>query len=1465
MTAIHPSLGPKSFAPRRDPGRWVARVLCVFFALIGLIPPSAGALTRWAPVRDWAARETARVLNEQLGLTADYQVDISLWPLGLELRNVTLHSSDGGAPALIAPRVALKPRLFSLLAGRIDAGQISVEEPQLRVIVKEGALANLNVRLPTGGGGQEFRAASIAITDAQLSAEVDGIKLESQAFDLDVFAEGTEIFEVALRAATTSIVRERKTPGAARESALDEDVLCQLDARVRVEKSELLVRRLSLLGVIDASPESGTEPVCELEGIRQDPRRVLMRLSGLRIEHDAGTPRQVTGHVLLQAPLDITSRYMALGPLTGWVQVSGELDVSPRTTLPEFHGKIRTGRIGLKGYTLVAQAEGELHLIRDRLLVSAFRAGYADGNVLLEDISVDLLGPGMPLHVRHGVATSLTFPGLMRDVDVTPNTIVNWDLSRVLIEDFKGTLDPPTLSGRLSAETRNFEVFDRAVHDGARRHMIGVPRAKLNGTFGVYGSSVRFDNMRAEFGKSVLTTSVQIGYDNSIVLSVPEGSVLELGDVSPLIDIPMAGQARLDVRMAGDMSDPVLTGSLGISDLWFAGFPIGNLATQSLRFVPLVVELERAVLTKGTSEFQLSQARLDFDNDATIAASALVKSPRIDLRDFFAMWHFDQDPRWDSISGKGTVEGRVSYVLGGQEDACKGGNLYVRGDLDLSASSLFAEDYSGVSASFDFNWFDVEASYLGMRLNVPSLTLHKGAGTLLGSVRVTGGGHVNGELLASLVPLSAVQGLGPLGKHAVGTVSAEAEVSGTLDALAARVQARISPLRIGRSELPASALSIALEPIAGAPDRIGTSGCGAPQYAAFNRADYDADRPLGVFRVTGQLFGEQIRLNQFEITRQSAKHVRGRVQFQALDLVALSNLSPALALLDPQPTGQLDAQPTGQLDAQLDIQDLALERPLAATASLHLTHLSLDYADTHIEAADPTRLRLEGGNLEMPAFTVHARAKSGQTGVFDLGGRLRNLSEQPSVDLRFTLRPTALDGFVGLIPGAERARGMLGGQIAVSGPLSAPVYRGGFSLTNGAVYLRGSPQSITELDLKLAVAPGELIIENGAFSYGGGRVTLRGNAPLTGFRLGELRTFITARNVSLPLASGVRATADADLRASWQPAGAQGGLRKQGLPQLVGNVVLSSFAYSRPVKMSANITDLAQRGKRTEFDSYQPEGDLVSFDVNVRSTKPLALENNLIDASLIIEDDVLTLAGTNQRFGIRGALRIVPGGRVRLTRNEFEIQQGRVRFEDPTRIAPLVDVTAVTDFRRSGGGFEVNTSPSSNSAATSGDWKVTMHAHGDAETLRIDLSSQPQLSQDDIFLLLTLGLTRAELDQVQSSSLGESVALEALGAFTGADQVVTDAIPVIDEFRLGSFSSRSGRTEPAITIGKRLSERIRAYVTSGLSESRDVRSNVEVKLNRKVSIEGSYDNVNDVSSSTLGNLGADIRWRLDFE
>jgi translocation and assembly module TamB len=68
-----------------------------------------------------------------------------------------------------------------------------------------------------------------------------------------------------------------------------------------------------------------------------------------------------------------------------------------------------------------------------------------------------------------------------------------------------------------------------------------------------------------------------------------------------------------------------------------------------------------------------------------------------------------------------------------------------------------------------------------------------------------------------------------------------------------------------------------------------------------------------------------------------------------------------------------------------------------------------------------------------------------------------------------------------------------------------------------------------------------------------------------------------------------------------------------------------------------------------------------------------------------------------------------------------------------------------------------------------------------------------------------------------------------------------------------------------VTVGKKITRDVRATVTSGISESREVRSSIEWRLGRRVSVQGSYDNANDANSSGLGNLGVDLRWRLEFE
>ena len=58
---------------------------------------------------------------------------------------------------------------------------------------------------------------------------------------------------------------------------------------------------------------------------------------------------------------------------------------------------------------------------------------------------------------------------------------------------------------------------------------------------------------------------------------------------------------------------------------------------------------------------------------------------------------------------------------------------------------------------------------------------------------------------------------------------------------------------------------------------------------------------------------------------------------------------------------------------------------------------------------------------------------------------------------------------------------------------------------------------------------------------------------------------------------------------------------------------------------------------------------------------------------------------------------------------------------------------------------------------------------------------------------------------------------------------------------------------------------MRASVTTSLSEANEVRSNLEYKATKNLSIQGSYDNSQSGGSAVGNNIGGDVRWRIEFE
>jgi translocation and assembly module TamB len=1460
----------------RDFGRIFARSLCVLFALLGALPLVSGWFLSSRPVTAWGERETARVLKQQLGLTASYRVELTLLPLRLTVNDLVVPASDGGGPALQVSRVTVTPRIFSLLSGKLDAGDVEVDRPQARVVIRDGKIWNLSYHLPELAKtkrrtSKQAPFGSLSVSDARFLLDIDGVHVDTGELDLDVFAEQGPTFEVALRSSGTHIWRERLVRGVpvppVGTTAADEDVLCRLELRLRYEPGDLLVRRLSALGAADLDPKQGTMPACDVAG-DDPPGRVMLRLSQLRIGFRKGELPLIDGHVALRAPLPLVNRFVRAGPLRGFISFTGDVRYDGRHKMPEVHGKLTGAGVEFERFKLAKTLDVDLDIADDAINIPRYEMAFADGDVVLKNGRIEPFSPGVVLRAERVDSRGMHFEGLMRDLGVSDETLIKWDFNDLRVLKIGGTIKPLKIDAEVYADTRNFEVFDRSFHDPNKKHMVGVKAPLVRGHLGVRPGSFDIYDTRTDFGGSSIGVKlVSIAYaDAAVKMSVLKGSRIDLADVSPLVDIPISGKAEVDVDMTGVPPAVLLTGNMKVQDFVFGGFPFGDILSSKIRFTPLVLELADVQAHKGKSDYNVPSARLDFDGPASLVTDARVKSPNFDLRDFFSIWHFDTDPRFDDIRGQSALDATVRYVLGGPEDRCAGGNLRVAGSARVNALDLFDERYDSGDAEFDFRWSDRDATYQGVDLIVPSLTLHKGSGTLVGSLGMRQGGQVYGHFVGSALPLSHLDALPNLLRAAEGEVSAVAEVGGTVDAMTLSASGRISPVRIGRASLPASNFDVQLVPIARAEKVIGTTRCGRPISGPFERADYDADASTGVFHGRGDLFGGQIKFDDLTISRQRNKVVRGDVIFSGLDLGALAELSPTL--------GDSETRLEGKVGGRLSLHEFHMKSPLDSKVELALSEWDVTRHGYRVELASGSQpIAFEEGRFSLLGIGFTATTPHGQRVTFDAQGSVFNVATSPEINAKLTLRPMPLASLVGVIPRAERADGVLSGELAVVGPLFAPRFSGGFDLEQGELSIRGLPLPVSDINVALRVDGNELRVEKASAKVGSGSLQMTGGAPLLGLGLGAAHFTITARELALPINDGIRAVADADLNVSFKSSNDVSA--EHDLPRVTGDVTLRTFEYTRPVTMTADISTLAQRGKRTEVDAYDPADDVVQFEIRLRSLRPMKLQNNLIEAELDVADEGLLLAGTNGRFGLRGAVTLRPRGKIFLRRSEFEITQGRVRFDDVTRIAPEVDVTAVTEYRR----YQTNTpatttaaptatSSSASSAPTSqaGRWRIQLHAHGDADKLRVDLTSDPALAQDDIFLLLTVGLTRAELDQAQSASVGESVALEALGSLSGADRAVTDAVPLIDEFRFGSaYSSRTGRTEPTVTIGKRLSQRIRANVTSGVADSREVSSNVEWQLSPRVSVEGSYDNVNDISSSALGNLGADVRWRLEFE
>jgi translocation and assembly module TamB len=1461
---------------RRDGGRIVARVLSCLLAVLAIVPVVLALGVRSSAVRGWAERKMEGLAREQ-HVSGAWKVDVSFLPLAIVLNDVRIDSTDGGSPALAASRVAVKPKLFALLSGKIAIDQIEIDTPRVRAVVVDGELRNLAVEAPakkepSGPFHAPFR--SITLTDGAFDVTLDGTRVQAQGMDLDVAsqddARAGSSFEISVWLSSAIIDRTHTTPAGI--VSVDEDAVCRLDGRLRLDPDAVTVHRLALSASADLDPAAGTRPSCKLPD--DDKRKIEASLNHLRVRFPQGNDvlPQVSGRLSARAPISLADRFVAMPKNDGWVSADLELRFVDGMRLPEIDGHIGGRDIFVFKYDLAKTLDGEIRTRGDVVESSRLEFTIAKSTVTLTDVRVEPLVKGIP--VRAGVdIQGLDFTALMRDLGVHPHSHVQWDVRNAHVPLFSGTLIPAKLDGELTVKSDAFAVYDAPADGtppsgappgwrGPKQRMIGVGSALVNSHVAVRPEALLFQRTRVASGKSVLEGGlVSIGFENVLRIDVPSVK-LDLSDIGPLGNVPVSGQADAKVTIQGMFNDPRLDADTTIQNFSIGDIPFGNVTAGHVQFRDMVVDLSGVKAVKGKSRYEMPSGSIDFGGRANLAMDAVVTSPSFDARDFFALWHMEDDPRFAEIEGTFSTRSNVHVALGGPQDRCGSGFVDVDAHARVSDVTLFGEHFETGELDLDYEWADRLAGLYGARVDVHSFNLRKlrkngQGGSLLGSASIDRG-KLSGNVVIQSIPLARVSALGSVAQKIEASASGFARLTGTVDRYALEGDLDVSPALLRGTRFGPSRLQFAMTEAPPAKAKpIGKTACGGPIDAPFDKEAYLSDTaPHGEIRATGELFGGEVRIDELVMTRAADPSFKASVDLDKFDLGAAARLfGDAEAKSDG---GEPPAPLEGVVSGALTIDKLRKSDYSHAVVAFTPRELSIQQGGQHLALKSTgVRLAMEDDAVQVPPLEFELRTANGVTGKVTVGGSASKITRAPELDLRADLAPIDLGILAGSVPRLQRAQGTLAGGVHVTGKALSPNVDGKLSVKGGDFSVQGLPSPITNVDIDVEADASEVRIVRGSGRFAGGTLGFTGRLPLRGFSFGAGELGVAARGVRFAPDDGVRLVADADLTlmlAAADPSGA-----RSKLPHVSGDVVITSFEYTRPMALTGSLGDLKTR--RASVDSYDPSLDSMTLDVNVRAKNPLRIHNNMIEAQLIIDSGVLQVTGTNQRIGLRGELKSMPGGRFHFRSSDFEVRQALLRFDDPTRIAPNVDVVAITEYRRMGDSANVATGI----GRQAGLWRITLHAYGEIDNLHLDMTSDPPLSQEDIVLLLTIGMTRAEVDQLQAGALGAGAALEALAAASGADRAVKKAVPVIDDFRFGSaYSSRTGRTEPQVTLGKRITDNVRANVTTSLAEDRELRSNVEWRLNQRWSVQGSYDNINDVTSSTVGNVGVDVRWRVEF-
>ena len=280
--------------------------------------------------------------------------------------------------------------------------------------------------------------------------------------------------------------------------------------------------------------------------------------------------------------------------------------------------------------------------------------------------------------------------------------------------------------------------------------------------------------------------------------------------------------------------------------------------------------------------------------------------------------------------------------------------------------------------------------------------------------------------------------------------------------------------------------------------------------------------------------------------------------------------------------------------------------------------------------------------------------------------------------------------------------------------------------------------------------------------------------------------------------------------------------------------------------------------KFLDQDGFHPFNFLL--DVNLKNS--VSVNNSLMLSPV---SGHVRANGTPDQLRLTGSFTPAAGGKVFFRDTPFEIGSGFIEYNNTPPADPKIYLTAsarVTD-----------NSVDDQGRSSQNQYDVNMLVQGRGQDPQLSFTSQPPLAQREIVSLLALGVTGAGMDdrkgndQLQAGQATAAVSAALLQKAGG--KRVKDTFGIDVKLSSSQSTTTENASQPKVTLSKQWTPKLGASASSTLESNPNNNVKVEYKVNKSVSVIGSWDGretLKDQQSDTTKNVfGLDLQYKVPFK